>query len=193
MVAAWMPRRNRRDQRRRRVRARVAAHVRARRARSLSVSRATPISAPATSRSRSSAGGFSLRFTLRCAGGQSARCDLQLAGRHNVVNALAAAAAASAAGASAGRHRRGPREVRAVDGRLQLKAAPRRAGSSTIRTTPIPVRCAPRSTCCEELDGPRWLVLGDMARARRLRAAEPSRCGSAGARSGCRGCSRWAR
>ena len=50
--------------------------------------------------------------------------EIQLAGRHNVLNALCAAAAARAAGASLDHVREGLATMRPVPGRLQFKTAP---------------------------------------------------------------------
>src|SRR5581483_4565161 len=73
-------------------------------------------------RSELSLEGFRTRFILTL-GADRAAIELQLAGRHNVMNALAAAAAASVAGASLAQIRAGLSSMRAVHGRLQLKRA----------------------------------------------------------------------
>ena len=106
-------------------------------------------------------GGFSLRFTLRCAGTERA-VRLQLAGRHNVINALAAAAAAHAAGAALEDIVAGLGEVQPVDGRLQLKASRHGAWliDDSYNANPSSVQAA--LDVLKELDGPRWMVLGDM-------------------------------
>ena len=120
---------------------------------------------------RASARRTRLRHRLRAAraAGRPPRRDCALAGEHNVMNALRAAAAAAAAGAGARRRScAGLAAMRPVAGRLQLRArAERRAARSTTPTTPIPARCARASTSLAALPGERWLVLGDMARARR--------------------------
>ncbi len=89
--------------------------------------------------------------------------ELHLAGRHNVANALAAAAAASAAGASLEHIRTGLAAVRAVRGRLELKRA--RGGAWLIddsyNANPSSVRAG--IEVLAELEGRKWLVLGDMA------------------------------
>jgi UDP-N-acetylmuramoyl-tripeptide--D-alanyl-D-alanine ligase len=89
--------------------------------------------------------------------------ELHLAGRHNVANALAAAAAASAAGAGLEHIRAGLAAVRAVRGRLELKRA--RGGAWLIddsyNANPSSVRAGVEVLA--ELEGRKWLVLGDMA------------------------------
>ncbi len=107
-------------------------------------------------------GEFRTRFTLECAEGRSA-IELRLAGRHNVTNALAAAAAACAAGATLEQVRAGLATMRAVRGRLQLKRA--RSGAWLIddsyNANPSSVRAG--IEVLADLDGRKWLVLGDMA------------------------------
>ena len=106
--------------------------------------------------------GFITRFTLDCPSGR-ASIDLQLAGEHNVANALAAAAAATAAGATLEHVVLGLAEMRAVRGRLQLKTA--RSGAWIIddsyNANPSSVRAG--IEVLAQLEGRRWLVLGDMA------------------------------
>ncbi|MGB6449972.1 MAG: cyanophycin synthetase, partial [Steroidobacteraceae bacterium] len=89
--------------------------------------------------------------------------ELRLAGRHNVVNALAAAAAACAAGATLRDVTAGLATMRAVQGRLQLKRA--RSGAWLIddsyNANPSSVRAG--IEVLADLDGHKWLVLGDMA------------------------------
>jgi UDP-N-acetylmuramoyl-tripeptide--D-alanyl-D-alanine ligase len=87
---------------------------------------------------------------------------LALAGRHNVVNALGAAAAAAAAGASLEQIAAGLARAKAVKGRLQLKAG---AGGAWLiddsyNANPSSLRAA--VDVLAQLDGERWLVLGDM-------------------------------
>ncbi|HTV52803.1 MAG TPA: UDP-N-acetylmuramoyl-tripeptide--D-alanyl-D-alanine ligase [Steroidobacteraceae bacterium] len=107
-------------------------------------------------------GHFLTRFELVCSAGV-APIELQLAGRHNVMNALAAAAAAAAAGADLGAIARGLAAMRAVPGRLQLKRA--RSGAWLIddsyNANPSSVRAG--IEVLAELEGQKWLVLGDMA------------------------------
>jgi UDP-N-acetylmuramoyl-tripeptide--D-alanyl-D-alanine ligase len=113
-------------------------------------------------RTEVAAGEFRTRFTLECAQGRTG-IELRLAGRHNVVNALAAAAAACAAGASLGHVSAGLATMRAVAGRLQLKRA--RSGAWLIddsyNANPSSVRAG--IEVLADLDGHKWLVLGDMA------------------------------
>jgi UDP-N-acetylmuramoyl-tripeptide--D-alanyl-D-alanine ligase len=89
--------------------------------------------------------------------------SLAVAGRHNVLNALAAAAAASSAGASLQDIAAGLGSVRAVKGRLQFKRT--RAGAWLIddsyNANPSSARAG--LEVLSELPGRRWLVLGDMA------------------------------
>jgi len=105
---------------------------------------------------------FRTHFTLECELGRTP-IELHLAGRHNVANALAAAAAAAAAGASLGQIAAGLQSMRAVQGRLQLKRA--RSGAWLIddsyNANPSSVRAG--IEVLAELDGRKWLVLGDMA------------------------------
>ena len=93
--------------------------------------------------------------------GQAA-IELHLAGEHNVLNALAAAAAAAAAGASLEHIVAGLAAMRAVRGRLQLKTA--RSGAWIIddsyNANPSSLRAA--IDVLAQLDGRKWLVLGDM-------------------------------
>ena len=91
--------------------------------------------------------GFSTRFTLVSPLGR-VPVMLELAGRHNVMNALGCGR----------RRRRGRRDARAYQsraspwcarcpGRLQFKRAAAAPGSSMTPTTPIRARCAPASKC----------------------------------------------
>jgi UDP-N-acetylmuramoyl-tripeptide--D-alanyl-D-alanine ligase len=88
---------------------------------------------------------------------------LALAGRHNVVNALGAAAAAGAAGASLDAIVAGLEEMRAVRGRLQLKATPQGAWlvDDSYNANPSSVRAGIDTLAA--LPGRRLLVLGEMA------------------------------
>jgi UDP-N-acetylmuramoyl-tripeptide--D-alanyl-D-alanine ligase len=105
--------------------------------------------------------GFNTRFTLVSPQGR-ASVVLALAGRHNVMNALAAAAAA-AAGASLPNIVAGLAAVRAVPGRLQFKRAQSGAWliDDSYNANPSSVRAA--IEVLAQLDGKKWLVLGDMA------------------------------
>ncbi|HSD73308.1 MAG TPA: UDP-N-acetylmuramoyl-tripeptide--D-alanyl-D-alanine ligase [Steroidobacteraceae bacterium] len=105
--------------------------------------------------------GFALRFEL-VAGAERCAIQLRLAGRHNVINALAAAAAARAAGASLEAIAAGLAAVRAVKGRLQRIAAPNGSWliDDSYNANPSSLRAA--LELLHDLDGPKWLVLADM-------------------------------
>ena len=107
--------------------------------------------------------GFVTRFTLNSPLGKGTPIDLQMGGRHNVSNALAAAAAASAAGATLQHISAGLSAVRAVPGRLQFKKA---AGGAWLiddsyNANPSSMRAG--IEVLASLEGRKWLVLGDMA------------------------------
>ncbi len=106
--------------------------------------------------------GFKTRFTLLSPLGR-AEVAFELAGRHNVMNALGAAAAAAAAGAGLMHIVAGLASVRAVAGRLQFKRTPSGAWliDDSYNANPSSVRAA--IEVLAELDGSKWLVLGDMA------------------------------
>jgi UDP-N-acetylmuramoyl-tripeptide--D-alanyl-D-alanine ligase len=108
------------------------------------------------------AGEFLTRFSLECPAGR-ATVALHLAGRHNVANALAASAAAVAAGADLEQVRDGLGAMRAVEGRLQLKRAARGAWliDDSYNANPSSVRAGIEVLAA--LEGPKWLVLGEMA------------------------------
>lgn len=107
------------------------------------------------------ADGFVTSFTLQCPLGRVSM-EMQLAGQHNVSNALAAAAAASAAGATLDNIVAGLGAMRAVKGRLQLKTA--RTGAWIIddsyNANPDSVRAG--IEVLAQLEGRKWLVLGGM-------------------------------
>jgi UDP-N-acetylmuramoyl-tripeptide--D-alanyl-D-alanine ligase len=88
---------------------------------------------------------------------------LNLAGEHNVMNALASAAAAYAAGAGLDDIEHGLGSVQPVSGRLQLK--PALAGARLIddsyNANPGSVRAGLASLAV--IPGEHWLVLGEMA------------------------------
>ncbi|HEY6452077.1 MAG TPA: UDP-N-acetylmuramoyl-tripeptide--D-alanyl-D-alanine ligase [Steroidobacteraceae bacterium] len=106
--------------------------------------------------------GFCTRFRLRAPGG-TVPVTLALAGRHNVVNALAAAAAAVGAGASLAQVAEGLGQMRAVRGRLQFRRTRHGAWliDDSYNANPSSVRAALEVLAA--LPGRRWLVLGDMA------------------------------
>ena len=95
----------------------------------------------------------------------SARLSLQVAGRHNVRNALASTAAALGAGIALADIVRGLESFAPVKGRSQLKSL-RRAGRTitlvddTYNANPDSVRAA--IDVLAGLPAPGWLVLGDM-------------------------------
>jgi UDP-N-acetylmuramoyl-tripeptide--D-alanyl-D-alanine ligase len=94
--------------------------------------------------------------------------QLQVAGWHNVKNALAASACALAAGCSLDAIRRGLEAFAPVKGRSQVKRIAREGhaqGDATLiddtyNANPDSVRAA--IEVLASLPGPRWLVLGDM-------------------------------
>jgi UDP-N-acetylmuramoyl-tripeptide--D-alanyl-D-alanine ligase len=106
--------------------------------------------------------GFLTRFTLVSPLGK-ADIELQLAGKHNIVNALGAAAAAAAAGANLAHVTSGLAAVRAVKGRLQFKVARNGAWiiDDSYNANPSSVKAG--IDVLAGLDGRKWLVLGDMA------------------------------
>lgn len=106
--------------------------------------------------------GFLTQFTLVCPLG-SAAVTLHMGGRHNVSNALAAAAAASAAGAKLEHIVAGLGAMRAVAGRLQFKKALSGAWIIDDSYNANPSSMQAGIEVLAELDGPKWLVIGDMA------------------------------
>jgi len=91
--------------------------------------------------------------------------QLQVAGWHNVKNALAAAACALAAGCPLDAIGRGLESFVPVKGRSQVKRLVRAGGDATLiddsyNANPDSVRAA--IEVLASLPGPRWLVLGDM-------------------------------
>ncbi|RZT94943.1 UDP-N-acetylmuramoyl-tripeptide--D-alanyl-D-alanine ligase [Rivibacter subsaxonicus] len=90
---------------------------------------------------------------------------LRVPGRHNVLNAMAAASCALAAGAPWAAVMRGLESFQAVKGRSQLKVATLHGQSITLiddsyNANPDSVRAA--IDVLAGLPGPRWLLLGDM-------------------------------
>lgn len=106
--------------------------------------------------------GFTTRFRL-CSPSGEIDVALAVAGRHNVLNALAAAAGAMSAGATLEQVAAGLKSMRAVKGRLQFKRS--RGGAWLIddsyNANPSSARAA--LEVLSELPGRRWMVLGDMA------------------------------
>jgi UDP-N-acetylmuramoyl-tripeptide--D-alanyl-D-alanine ligase len=106
--------------------------------------------------------GFSTHFRLRAPTG-SVPVTLALAGRHNVLNALAAAAAACNAGASLAQVATGLAQMQAVKGRLQLRRTRHGAWLIDDSYNANPSSARAGLEVLSELQGRRWLVLGDMA------------------------------
>jgi UDP-N-acetylmuramoyl-tripeptide--D-alanyl-D-alanine ligase len=111
---------------------------------------------------RVAADGFLTRFDLVAPVGRVA-IELRMGGKHNVMNALAAAAAATAAGAKLEHIVTGLGNVRAVPGRLQFKKTANGAWliDDSYNANPSSVRAG--IEVLAGLDGRKWLVLGDMA------------------------------
>jgi UDP-N-acetylmuramoyl-tripeptide--D-alanyl-D-alanine ligase len=86
-----------------------------------------------------------------------------MGGRHNVSNALAAAAAAAAAGAGLEQIVAGLGAMRAVAGRLQFKKALGGAWIIDDSYNANPSSMHAGIEVLAELDGTKWLVIGDMA------------------------------
>ena len=106
--------------------------------------------------------GFLTHFKLVCPLG-SAAVVLHMGGRHNVSNAVAASAAAAAAGAGLEHIVAGLGAMRAVAGRLQFKKALSGAWiiDDSYNANPSSMRAGIETLA--ELDGAKWLVIGDMA------------------------------
>jgi UDP-N-acetylmuramoyl-tripeptide--D-alanyl-D-alanine ligase len=106
--------------------------------------------------------GFLTHFKLSSPLG-SAPIELHTGGRHNIANSLAAAAAAAAAGAGLDHIVAGLAAVRAVAGRLQFKKATGGAWiiDDSYNANPSSVRAG--IEVLAQLDGAKWVVLGDMA------------------------------
>ncbi len=106
--------------------------------------------------------GFRCRFDMRTPEGE-VTIELGLAGRHNLMNALAAAAAAMALGAGLEDIRRGLAGIRPVRGRLQTRTAGDgpRVIDDTYNANPDSVVAA--IDVLVSAPGRRWLVLGDLA------------------------------
>jgi len=105
--------------------------------------------------------GARMRFALTLAGGRT-EIDLPLSGRHNVMNALAAAAVAHALDVSVATIQRGLEAAQPVKGRLQRHSLP---GGWTLiddsyNANPASTEAAIAAVAAEP--GEAWLVLGDM-------------------------------
>jgi UDP-N-acetylmuramoyl-tripeptide--D-alanyl-D-alanine ligase len=105
--------------------------------------------------------GLSQRFEIVMADG-SIDVQIELAGRHNVLNALGAAAAAHAAGADLVQIRDGLGRMRAVRGRLEVKATSGGACLIDDSYNANPSSLSAGLEVLASLPGERWLVLGDM-------------------------------
>ncbi len=103
--------------------------------------------------------------------------QLKLPGRHNVLNALAAAAAALAAGASLEDVRAGLESMSPVHGRLESKPGVHGAHiiDDTYNANPSSLKAA--LDFVADLPAPRWLVLGDMAELGQEGAAHHAQAG----------------
>jgi UDP-N-acetylmuramoyl-tripeptide--D-alanyl-D-alanine ligase len=107
------------------------------------------------------AGGPRLEFELISPAG-SARARLDLAGVHNLRNALGAAAAAHAAGAGLDDIVAGLADVRPVSGRLEFRPAVNGALLVDDSYNANPASLKAGLDAFRAFDGVRWLVLGDM-------------------------------
>jgi UDP-N-acetylmuramoyl-tripeptide--D-alanyl-D-alanine ligase len=105
--------------------------------------------------------GFFTRFQLGSPQGTQ-DIELQVAGRHNVLNALCAAAAAVSAGASLADVRQGLATMRPVPGRLQFKTAPSGAWIVDDSYNANPSSMKAGIEVLANVDARRWLVMGDM-------------------------------
>jgi UDP-N-acetylmuramoyl-tripeptide--D-alanyl-D-alanine ligase len=112
-------------------------------------------------RTQTTSEGFLTTFMLLAPEGE-VRIGLQLAGRHNVMNALGAAAAAMAAGATLDQVATGLARMRPVAGRLVLRSAVAGAWliDDSYNANPSSLQAA--IDVLAALEGRRWLVLGDM-------------------------------
>ena len=101
------------------------------------------------------------RFDLKSHDGK-VNTDLSLYGRHNILNALAAAACCIAVGIPLEQIKTGLERVRAIKGRMQLKNGLRevRIFDDTYNANPMSLNAALKVV--SELPGRSWLILGDM-------------------------------
>jgi UDP-N-acetylmuramoyl-tripeptide--D-alanyl-D-alanine ligase len=112
--------------------------------------------------SRIADGAWASRFELATPAG-TVRARIALPGRHNVLNAAAAAAAAWACGASLPQILAGLASVQPVRGRLQLKPAHGGAWLIDDSYNANPSSAVAGLEVLGSLEGERWLVLGEMA------------------------------
>lgn len=122
-------------------------------------------------------------FTLQSPAG-SATLRLSLPGRHNVMNALAAAATASAAGASLAEISAGLASVPMTAGRLIIVPGVRgcRLIDDSYNANPLSLKAAMEFAV--SLGDPVWLVLGDMGELGTRAAALHADCGELARRLG---------
>lgn len=101
------------------------------------------------------------RFGLELNG---ARTDMELGlfGRHNVMNALAAAACCIAVGIPPEQVRTGLGKVQPVKGRMQLKTGPHGVSIFDDTYNANPASLGAALTVAREMPGQVWVVLGDM-------------------------------
>ena len=101
------------------------------------------------------------RFELAC-NGDRVVMELGLFGRHNVMNALAAAACCIAVGIPPEQVRSGLGKVQPVQGRMQLKAGLHGVSifDDTYNANPTSLGAALK--VAREMPGQAWLILGDM-------------------------------
>lgn len=128
-------------------------------------------------------GGARLAFDLHMPEA-TCRVELSLAGRHNVINALAAAAAARAAGAEPADIAAGLAAARQVPGRLQLR--PGLHGACILDDTynANPGSLSAALEYLTGLEGRAWVVLGDMRELGAQAAARHAEMGTLAARLG---------
>jgi UDP-N-acetylmuramoyl-tripeptide--D-alanyl-D-alanine ligase len=102
-----------------------------------------------------------VRFRLHCEGGDTS-VKLNLAGVHNVANALAAAACCIALGVPLDVIRSGLERVQPVKGRLQHRQGANGARVIDDTYNANPASLAAALAAAAALPGRKWLVLGDM-------------------------------